>query len=81
MWCIMLQANPTRIILLIYWSNCILAGRARMLHIVKNTICHFTIHKDTDVNVYVPNVSPRCSAPSHTVGLDASIVAFCIYYV
>lgn len=49
-----------------------------MLHIVKNTIHHFTVHKDTDVNVYVLNVSPCHSALSHTVGLDSSIVAFCI---
>lgn len=75
----MLQANSTLITLLIYCTNCILAGRARMLHIVKNTIHHFTIHKATDVNVYVLNVSLCRSALSHTVGLDDSIVAFCIY--
>lgn len=73
------DANSTLIILLIYCSHWKLAGRARMLHIVKNTIRHFTVHKDTDVNVYVLNVSPCRSALSHTVGLDGSIVAFCIY--
>lgn len=72
----MLQANSMLINLLIYCSNCIFAGRARMLHIVKNTIRRFTIHKDTDVNVYVLNGSPCRSALSHTVGLDAPLLLF-----
>lgn len=50
-----------------------------MLHIVKNTIRHFTIHKDNDVNVYVLHVSACRSALSHTLALDCSIVAVCIY--
>lgn len=50
-----------------------------MLHIVKNTIRHFTNHKNTDVNVYVLNVSACRSTLSHTVGLGSSIVAFCVY--
>lgn len=74
----MLQANSLLIGLLIYCSNCILAGRARVLHIVKNTIRHFTIHKDTGVNVYVLNVSRCRSALSHTAGLSGSIGASCI---